>query len=266
MNALTVKDLCAGYGAAPVLDRLSFSLEPGLMLGVLGANGSGKTTLLKSLCGILPHTGSCLLDGKELSKLPPRKAAQLCSYIPQRSGITIDLPVLDVVLMGFNARLGLLEHPTAAMRQQAVRALADVGLSGREEASYLALSEGQRQLCILARTLVSDGSLLLLDEPESALDLRFRHRLMAHVRRWVQQRDGMAILCLHDPLLALNACDRLLLLRDGRSLGLLSPKEDEPARMEQLLSGLYGPVSLHEIRDRSGQRQLVMLKEQEDDA
>ncbi len=265
MSYLHVKDLTAGYGGVPVLENLSFTLEGGCILGVLGANGSGKTTLLKSLCGILPHRGSCLLDGAELTTMPPKRIAQICSYIPQRSGITIDLSALDVVLMGFNPRLGLLEHPTAAMRQEASAALASVGLAGREHTNYLHLSEGQRQLCILARTLVSSGSLLLLDEPESALDLRFRYRLMALVRRWVQEAGRLAILCLHDPILALNACDHLLLLGEGGSIGMLSPRTDAPESMERLLSQLYGPVSLHSVQDSKGRQQLVMLKEQEDE-
>lgn len=263
MSSLQVKNLTAGYGGRRVLDNLSFSVEGGTVLGVLGANGSGKTTLLKSLCGILPHQGSCLLDGAELAALPPKKAAQLCSYIPQRSGITIDVTALDVVLMGFNPQLGLLQQPDAAMRERALAALAQVGLDGRENENYQQLSEGQRQLCILARTLVAPGRLLLLDEPESALDLRFRYRLMAQVCRFVADRQGMAVLCLHDPMLALNACDRLLLLRDGGCAGMLCPEQDSPEDMERQLSQLYGAVTLCRARIRSGQEQWVMLKEQE---
>lgn len=263
MSGLQVENLTAGYSGRNVLENISFSLENGNLLGVLGANGSGKTTLLKSLCGILPHQGSCLLDGTELSALPPREAAKLCSYIPQRSGITIDLSALEVVLMGFNPRLRLLERPGAAMRQQALDALAQVGLAGRENENYQQLSEGQRQLCIFARTLVSSGRLLLLDEPESALDLRFRFRLMAQVRSWALERDGMAILSLHDPMLALNACDWLLLLHEGTCIGTLCPGADAPEKMEQLLSQLYGTVTLCRASTRSGQEQWVMLKEQE---
>lgn len=263
MSSLRVENLTAGYGGRKVLNNISFTLESGRVLGVLGANGSGKTTLLKSLCGILPHQGSCLLDGAELAALPPRQAARLCSYIPQRSGIAIDLSALDVVLMGFNPYLKLLERPSPAMRQQALAALAQVGLAGRENENYQQLSEGQRQLCILARTLVSSGKLLLLDEPESALDLRFRYRLMAQVQRWVSERQGMAILSLHDPMLALNACHQLLLLKDGAAIGVLCPGYDTAEAMEPLLAQLYGSVTLCRCRARGGQEQWVMLKERE---
>ena len=255
MNFLTVEGLGAGYGSRAVLRGVDLSLEAGSLVGLLGANGSGKTTLLKAICGILPHTGRCVLEGALLESLRPRELALRCGYIPQRSGIDIDISVLDVVLMGFNPRLGLLQRPTAGMRAAAADALARVGLAGREEENYRQLSEGQRQLCILARTLAAGAGLLLLDEPESTLDLRHRTRMLALLRRWVQTGRRGALAALHDPGLALNGCDRLLVLADGRVQAVLDP--------EAALSALYGPVSLQRCRSRSGAEQIVLLKEPE---
>ena len=261
MSFFTVNHLSAGYDKNRVLSDVSFSLESGSVMGILGANGSGKTTLLKAVCGIVPHEGSCILDGTKLEGLSARSIAKLCSYIPQRSGITIDIPVLDVVLMGFNPRLGILEHPDAQMIAAARSALKQVGLAGREDDNYLHLSEGQKQLCILARTLVAQSSLLLLDEPESALDFRYRYQMLELLREWVHGKKVSVLAALHDPSLALNYCDRLMLLSDGVCLGCISPREDSMERMEALLSRLYGPVSLQTVVNRSGRRQLVMLKE-----
>lgn len=261
MSGFRVTDLCAGYGGRRVLDGLSFSMEPGRVMGVLGANGSGKTTLLRSICGILRHGGECTLGDVRLEGLNARRLSQLCSYIPQRSGVTIDISALDVVLMGFNPRLGLLEHPTAAMRQQALAALERAGLGGMAEKNYQQLSEGQKQLCILARTLVTPGRLLLLDEPESALDFRFRYRMLDIIRQWVAQEKRMALVALHDPMLALNDCDELLLLRNGRSIGVLRPGSDPLDRMEKLLREVYGSVSLHRCADRTGREHIIMLNE-----
>ena len=261
MTEFHVQGLSAGYGRSRVLDGVSFSLEGGCVMGILGANGSGKTTLLKAVCGILPHTGSCVLCGEALEGLSAKQIARQISYIPQRSGISIDISVLDVVLMGFNPQLKLLEHPTKAMRTASEDALAQVGLAGFEDRNYLHLSEGQKQLCILARTMVSGSRMLLLDEPESALDFQHRYRMLDLIRSWTRRTGGCAMVALHDPVLALNRCDRLMVVKDGGILDILCPETDPAQRMEAVLGNVYGSVSLHRIPDRLGNSVLTMLKE-----
>lgn len=264
MSFFEVQHLTAGYGDHTILSDISFTAPAGTLTGILGANGSGKTTLLKSICGILPHEGRCLLEGSPLEGLSPRKLAQRCSYIPQRSGISIDISVLDVVLMGFNPHLGLLEHPSAEMRLAARRMLERVGLAGREEDNYLTLSEGQKQLCILARTLAAEAKLLLLDEPESALDFRHRYRMLNILKAWVAEAKRSAVVTLHDPALALECCDQLILLKDQQVIGVLHPASDPLNEMEMTLSKIYGRISLMKCPDRTGREHLVMLKEQEE--
>lgn len=259
MSILEVRQLTAGYGGKKVLQGVSFSLMPGELVGILGENGSGKTTLLKSICGIVPHGGKCLVGGMDSRSLSPRALARQVSYIPQQSGISIDLSALDAVLMGFNPRLGLLEYPSQDMKQQARRALREVGLAGREEENYQTLSQGQRQLCMLARTLVSQARLLLLDEPESALDFGGRYRMLTQLRRCLGGHCG-ALVTLHDPQLALNCCDRLLLLGGGKLLGEICPRQDSLESMEEKLIGLYGGLTLLRAENRQGLRQLVLLK------
>ena len=263
MSFFNAKGISAGYGKGNIIENISFEIDSGVLMGVIGANGSGKTTLLKSLCGILPHKGNCELDGAILEELSPRQISRSVSYIPQRSGISIDISVLDVVLMGFNSELGLLEHPTQKMKAQAIAALETVGLHGKTDDNYLTLSEGQKQLCILARTIVSDRKLLLLDEPESALDFRFRHNMLGLIGNFVEKEKRSAIVTLHDPFLALNFCHKLLLLADGGVLGVIDPKNDPLEEMEQKLSMIYGKVSLQRCCNRRGEAVIVMLKEEQ---
>ena len=263
MSYLSVKRIGAGYGKHNVIENISFDLDDGTLMGIIGANGSGKTTLLKALCGILPHQGNCTLEGTVLEELSARQLAKLVSYIPQRSGISIDISALDVVMMGFNPRLGLLEHPTKKMQDAAMSALKQVGLGGKEEANYLHLSEGQKQLCILARTLVSGSRLQLLDEPESASDFRFRYQMLSLLRGWVASGERSALVTLHDPSLALNFCDKLLLLTDEGVLGMLEPQTDSLDKMEQMLSMVYGNISLQRCKNRTGESQIVILREGE---
>ena len=262
MSFMTAKGITAGYGKKKIIENISFELEQGSVMGVLGANGSGKTTLLKALCGILPHEGYSVIDGIIPDDLGSKQIAKLVSYIPQRSGISIDISALDVVLMGYNYRLGILEHPTNQMKARAIEVLAQVGLCGREEENYLHLSEGQKQLCILARTLVSDSRLLLLDEPESALDFNFRHRMVELICSFVKGENRSAVVTLHDPLLALNFCDKILLLDGGKVLAIIEPGKDDFDDMEQKLSRVYGQISLQKCLNRKGESITVMLREE----
>lgn len=261
MNFFTASGITAGYKQQTILQELSFELNAGSITGLLGANGSGKTTLLKTICGMLPHTGTCTLNGTILEHLTARQLASLCSYIPQRSGISIDISALDVVLMGFNPQLRLLERPNDTMKEKTLQALTLVGLKGREHTNYLHFSEGQKQLCILARTLAANSSLLLLDEPESALDFHYRYHMLELLQQWIHSGERSALITLHDPTLALNYCDQLLLLSEGQISGRISPHRDSLPQMEKLLQVIYGPVSLQTCQNRSGQEQLVLLRE-----
>lgn len=289
---LAVKGLGGGYGAGFALQEVSFDIEKGTLTGLLGANGSGKTTLLKMICQQMKHEGTCVLhsgfeDGAKepgraesretvslsdcfgppekivLERLSLRSLARLVSYIPQRTGITVGMAALDVVLMGFNPRLGLLERPRQGQRRQAQRALETVGLTGYEQRDYLGLSEGQKALVMLARTLVEDSCLLVLDEPDSALDLPNRYKIMSRIAKLVKEEARAGLLSLHDPLLALHFCHHLVLMKEGRLVGRICPAIDPLEKMEAALRQIYGPVTLAECTDRDNRRRLVLLWEQE---
>lgn len=262
MTLLDVQNLTAGYGRKQILNGLSFQIESHTLVGILGANGSGKTTLLKALCGITPSTGTVRLGGEDASALSARKLAQRSRYIPQRTGISIDISALDVVLMGFNPSLGLLESPNAAMRSAAQAALEQVGLGDRSHVNFLTLSEGQKQLCLLARALLLEQGMLFLDEPESALDFSGRYRMLSLIRSWAEHHEGAALVTLHDPQLALNTCDRLLLIQNGCLTADLNPGSTPPRELEEALCTLFGNLSLHRCTARDGRQHFVLLKEE----
>lgn len=160
----SVQDISLCLGGRQILDHVSFSVDtPGRVIGLLGPNGGGKTTLLRAICGELPHDGHVFLEGAELAGLRSKELARRVSYIPQLSGISISMSAIDVVLMGFYPKLKLLSQPSADMRAAALRALEQVGMAGLADRDYLTLSGGEKQLVILARTLVEDTKLLLFD-------------------------------------------------------------------------------------------------------
>lgn len=262
MTMLDVTDLRAGYGENEILSGVTFQLESGEMTGILGINGCGKSTMLKALCGILPSQGEIRLLGRNVKKLSPREMARLSRYIPQRTGISVEISVLDVVLMGFNPQLGLLEYPNEAMRQKAIEALQLIGLADRANSDFQALSEGQKQLCLLVRAMLLENGVLFLDEPESALDFSGRYKMLGLIRQWLSATGSCALVTLHDPQLAINTCDSLLLLQNGKLVGKLHPETDSQEQIQQQLSGIYGNLSIHKCLTRRGQSQFVLLKEE----
>ncbi len=256
--------ISAGYGGKEILHGVTFSLQPHTLTGLLGANGSGKTTLLRSISGQLEHDGNCYLNGERLEDQTVRQLARKISYIPQKSGLTISLPVLDVVLMGVNPVLKLLERPSKKQKMFAKEALRAVGLQGYEGEDYLTLSEGQKQLVFLARTLIEDTSLLLLDEPDSALDFQNRYLILKQLRQMILLGEKAGLLCLHDPALALQFCRQLILIKDGKCIRILQPDNDAIEDMEMALQQIYGNVSLVRCMDKRGKRHLTLLWEEEE--
>ena len=155
----TVENLAVRLGDKDILQNVHFTIDtPGPAGGNIGGRTAAeKSTLLRTVAGLLPHTGCCLMDGVPLESLSTRCLAQTVSYIPQQSGISVSMSAREVVLMGCNPRLGVLQSPTAAMCAAAEEALRTVGLADKAEQDYLTLSGGERQLCILARTFVEDA-------------------------------------------------------------------------------------------------------------
>lgn len=243
---LQVRQLSAGYGKTDVIRNVSFSLEESTLTGLLGTNGSGKSTLIKALCGILPSMGNCILKDVDPRKLKERIRARYISYIPQRCGISFSIPVIDVALMGYNSVLGLLDRPTDAQRKKAVEALKMVGLGDRAEEDFLTLSGGQRQLVILACAIVQDASLMLFDEPGSALDFSNHHEIMGIIRGLAKKRSVAGLICMHDTNFALRYCDSLILLKDGQIVDTVKPREDEKLKIQNAFAEVYGDVELLE--------------------
>jgi ABC-type Mn2+/Zn2+ transport system ATPase subunit len=168
-SLIAVDGLALGYGAAPVLRDVAFAVPGGMRVGVLGANGGGKTTLFRGLLGELrPLAGTLALAGR-------------CGSVPQTDRSRLDFPVsaLDVVLMGTIAGRPWWQRPGRAERAAAREALARVGLDRLLDASYGELSGGQRQRVLIARALVQDARVLLLDEPFTGLDATSAARLEA---------------------------------------------------------------------------------------
>ncbi len=242
---LEVDHLSCGYAHQEIVHDVSLTVERGEFCALLGLNGCGKTTLIKSICGLMPvRAGRCLVDGQDCTPLNERQRALRMAYIPQRGSLIMGRTVLEVVLMGFNAQLHLLASPGRSHRKAAMEALDRLGLAEAAGRDYETLSEGQKQLVILARTLVQDAPMLLLDEPDSALDFVNRNMVLGKVREILHTQGRGGLITLHDPNFALAYCDRLLLMKEGRILQSLPLVNAARETVETALAGIYGQIQV----------------------
>jgi ABC-type Mn2+/Zn2+ transport system ATPase subunit len=175
--------LAGGYGGPLAIDGLDFELRAGTRVGLLGPNGGGKTTLFRALLGELPVVRGAL------------DVATRCAVVPQTERSRLDFPVsaLDVALMGTLARLAWWRRPGRADRRAALDALERVGLGDQARRTFGELSGGQRQRVLIARALVQDAGLLLLDEPFTGLDEPSSLRLEALLADLAADGRGLLI-------------------------------------------------------------------------
>jgi iron complex transport system ATP-binding protein len=247
-NLFCAENVAYSYGDNNILKGVSFSMGRGEVVGILGLNGSGKSTLLKCILKGLKFSGDISIDGQPLREIKYKQLAKLVGYIPQSDDIDITITVLDVVLMGFHDSLSLFATPTKAQKEIARQTLESVGLGGFEDRDYLSLSGGEKQLCLLARTLLRDCPLLIMDEPDSSLDAKNKSAVLNLVKDKVKGTNRSLLIALHDVTFALNYCDRLLLLKDGAIYSQFSPEESTISQIQLLLSAIYGNIEIGKVQ------------------
>ena len=242
---LSIQNLSAGYGKKTIINNINLDIYPGELCALLGLNGSGKTTLLKALCGLLPVTSGSILSAKEdITHFNEKKRAGYISYIPQRFSKLIGVTVLEVVLMGYNPKLGIFEAPTSADKDLAKESLAKMNILHLKDEDFSKLSEGQKQKVILARTLVQNAQIMLMDEPDSALDFVGKHNILTTIKNLIHADNKAGLITLHDPNLALAHSDRLILIHEGRIKSEINLKTANQDEIEKKLSELYENIAL----------------------
>ncbi len=244
---IEVKNLSFSYGAHKVLQDVSFSVPTGCFLSVLGPNGVGKSTLFSCILGLLqPQSGSILIDGLDISRLRPGERAKHLAYLPQSHNPVFQYSVLDMALMGANAQLGSFSAPGKQHIRAAEEALERLGISHLRDRSYNRLSGGERQLTLIARALVQNAKVLIMDEPSSNLDFGNRLRVMKTVQALTAQ-GYTVIQSTHEPEQAYLYSHQILALYEGGVLAIGSP---EDVLCDEIISKLYGvPVQVHKLND-----------------
>ncbi len=194
--AIEVEDLTVAYGDEPVLWDIDVRVPAGKIMAIVGPNGAGKSTLLKAIMGVVkPVAGEVRIFGKPFD---PRRRE--IAYVPQRANLDWDFPatVLDVVLMGTYGKLGWFRRPGRQEHKAAREALRQVGMQGLETRPIAQLSGGQQQRVLLARALVQDARIFLLDEPFQGVDAPTEKAIISVLRRL--KEEGKTVVVVHHDL------------------------------------------------------------------
>ena len=236
--SLEVRNLNFSYDAKrTVLTDVNFSIDDGKMVCLLGPNGVGKSTLFKTILRLLPHyRGEILIDGVSTSGLSVAEMAKLIAYIPQSHTPTFNYSVYEMVLMGTTASLKTFSSPGERQRQLAEDALEKMGIAHLRERGFAQISGGERQLALIARALVQETKVLIMDEPTANLDYGNATRVLEQIRQLAG--TGYTILqATHQPDQAFLFADEVLALKDGTVIAQGSPND---IITQEFIETLYG--------------------------
>ena len=192
---------------------INFTLHPGEILSILGPNGAGKTTMLKCMMGLQKwKKGETLLDGRPISEMPDKELWKIIGYVPQASRMTFSYSIIDLVTLGRAVYIGAFQQPSKEDRKLALEALELVGISHLAEQSCTAVSGGELQLALIARTLVAEPKILVLDEPESHLDIHKQKIILQTIKRLVKEKGLACVINTHYANHAFYFGDKVLMV------------------------------------------------------
>ena len=260
-RALEVRGLAVVLGGRSVLVDVDLRVERGAWISVVGPNGAGKTTLLHAIAGRIGHdAGTVELFGREIRRIGSRARARLVALVPQTPIVPGGVAVLDYALLGRTPHLPFFGRESRADVDIAIEMLTNLGIVELSERPVDTLSGGERQRAILARALLQEAPLVLLDEPTTSLDIGHQQDVLELVDRLRREHSLTVVSTMHDLTLAGLYADELVLLAGGRIVERGSAvdvlTEDHllahfGARVT-VLAGEYGPVVVPTRLDSAG--------------
>lgn len=211
---LSMVGVTFSYASTSILANVTAELGEGEILGLVGPNGAGKSTLIRCIDRILkPQQGSILLDGQETKKMSRQKLAQHMGYVPQANSDGFPTTVFDTVLMGRRPHMSWGSNDSDI--EKVIEALELLEIKRFALRDFKSLSGGEKQKVVLARALVQEPDVLLLDEPTSDLDIRHQLEVMEIIKDIVKQKGISAIVAIHDLNLAARYTDKIVMLHEG---------------------------------------------------
>ncbi|WP_207942603.1 iron complex transport system ATP-binding protein [Enterococcus sp. DIV2402] len=219
---LTVENIEVFLGTKKIINGIDLQVANHSFTALLGPNGSGKSTLLKSVYRVLePKSGTIYLDDLKLKQIPTKEIAQRMSVVSQFQSNSFDFTVKEIVLMGRTPHLRALEKESSLDYQLVDEALEKTGLYDLKDRTISKLSGGEKQRVSLARAIVQNPTLMILDEPSNHLDIKYQLEIL----RVIKKLGVNALAALHDISLAAQFCDYIYFIKEGEIKYHGSPKE-----------------------------------------
>ena len=213
---LEVKNGGFGYGEKMILKDINFEVGDNMVMTILGPNGVGKTTLLKCIMGFLKwKNGECLMDDNVMNYRSMKEFWQKTSYVPQAKQSAFSYKVMDAVIMGLNSRQNFFAIPSERDYEKAYEVLKILGVEKLVDKHCNALSGGELQMVMMARALISEPELLILDEPESNLDMKNQLMIVNTIERVAEEFKTSCLINTHFPNHALKISDTTLMMGYG---------------------------------------------------
>ncbi|MGC8581116.1 MAG: ABC transporter ATP-binding protein [Thermoplasmata archaeon] len=211
-----MKNLYGYIDKKPIIERISFILEKGEVLGVVGQNGAGKTTLLRSIAMLIESKGEIILNGENVKKMSRIEIARKISFLPQTYNVFKGFTVLDTITSARYASSNSLIFDTEEDIQIALNSLKETGIVHLKDRYVSDLSSGEKELVLIARSLVNNADLILLDEPISHLDIKNQFEVLQLIKKIVTEQKKMAIITFHDVNRCREYSDKVLMMKNGK--------------------------------------------------
>ena len=221
---INIKGLQFSYTSVPILDDINLNLDGKKLVSILGPNGVGKSTLIHCINKILtPKGGVVLMDGKDVKEITVKEMSKIVGYVPYSANDSFPLSVVDTVLMGRHphSKWGSLDNDLRIVYET----LEQLGITHLAMRSFNELSAGQHQKVMLARGLVQEPEVLLLDEPTSNLDVRHQIDVTKLLKKMVSEKGILTIMISHDINIAAKYSDEIIMMHDGKIFATGTPKE-----------------------------------------